>query len=162
MWMCVHKTFTGLNSVPQNICNSVKCIQYIHSLTLYICIKSMTLFLTSFPFQLNCTICKHREKPGSVQKLEPEPPQIVRLANTDPPSSLTAEEVQRIESEVSNLTKSMSTCQDDGIRAVFLCRRGALLRKVYIHNLPYCYLIGGTLDDLYRILALGYIPVYIE
>ena len=60
----------------------------------------------------------------------PEPLEVVRLVNMDP--TLTLENVQKIETEVSSLTKSMSSCHDDSMRAVLLCRRGALLRKVCV------------------------------
>ena len=58
-----------------------------------------------------------------------EQPQIVRLVNLDP---MTLKNVQKIETEVSNLTKSMAGCRDDSMRAVLLCRRGALLRRVCV------------------------------
>ena len=62
--------------------------------------------------------------------MKPGPPELVPLANIDPPSTLSSEQVQQVEAEIMKLTKSMSNCRDDGMRAVFLCRRGALLRKV--------------------------------
>ena len=62
--------------------------------------------------------------------MEAGPPELVRLANIDPLPTLSSDEVQQVEEEIMKLTKSMSGCRDDGMRAVFLCRRGAMLRKV--------------------------------
>ena len=70
----------------------------------------------------------HRKK--SVVKSGP--PELVRLANVDPLPNLSSDQVQQIETEIMNLTKSLSSCSDDGMRTVFLCRRGAMLRKVCV------------------------------
>ena len=58
------------------------------------------------------------------------PPELVRLVNINPPPTLSSEELQQIETEITKLTTIMSSCRDDGMRAVYLCRRGAMLRKV--------------------------------
>ena len=80
-----------------------------------------------------CAFIFFRDKlPAAV--VEPATPQIVRLVNMDPLSSLSVDKVKQFETEVLNLTKSMSTCRDSSMRAVFLCRRGALLRKVGVQD----------------------------
>ena len=61
---------------------------------------------------------------------ETSTPQKVRLVNMDPLPLLSADKVQQNEEEILNLTRSMATCRDSSMRAVLLCRRGALLRKV--------------------------------
>ena len=75
--------------------------------------------------------CDHRESNSSSAVLESATTlELVRLANIDPLSSLSGDQVQQLEVEITNLTRSMSSCHDDSMRAVSLCRRGALLRKV--------------------------------
>ena len=74
-------------------------------------------------------IWPHREK-DTAPSLESATPQLVRLVNIEPLSSLSADQVKQIEAEIMNLTKSMPKCRDGSMRAVLLCRRGALLRKV--------------------------------
>ena len=76
----------------------------------------------------------HRSKSLDDDVPESAPPELVRLANMDPLISLGASQVQQIEAEILSLTKSMSTSRDDSMRAVYLCRRGALLRKVRMYN----------------------------
>ena len=75
-----------------------------------------------------CIIVTCREK----SVVESGPPELICLANVDPLPSLSSDQVQQIEMEIMNLTKSMASCHDDGMRAVFLCRRGAMLRKVCV------------------------------
>ena len=88
--------------------------------------------------------------------LESAPPQLVRLANIDPLPKLSSDQVQQIETEIMNLTKSMSSCRDDDMRAVFLCRRGALLRKVcsyivtlYVITMKFAWLHSSTWPNLH-------------
>ena len=82
----------------------------------------------------------HRNKSLGRDVLESGPPELVRLANMDPLASLNTDQVQQIEAEILSLTKSLSTCQDSSMRAVFMCRRGALLRKVCCNNNLFCIL----------------------
>ena len=70
----------------------------------------------------------YREK----AEVAPGPPELVRLANIDPPPTLSSEKIQHIETEITKLTTTMSSCRDDGMRAVYLCRRGAMLRRVCV------------------------------
>ena len=74
--------------------------------------------------------------------MEADPPELVRLANIDPLPTLSSDEVQQIEEEIMKLTKSLSGCRDNGMRAVFLCRRGAMLRKVCV-GVWVCVSVGG-------------------
>ena len=77
---------------------------------------------------IKCGHTLYREK----CEVDAGPPELVRLVNIDPPPSLSSKELQQIETEITKLTTTMSNCRDDGMRAVYLCRRGAILRKVCV------------------------------